>query len=197
MASHRGLALVAALAGLSSCVFVNEPLTTAQDSDEDSATDTGAADTGTDTGEPETHPCGPLTAFVSEIIDGDTIEINTGDRVRYLLIDTPEISGDSGAECWGPQATEYNRMLVEDRNIHLEYDAVCRDQYNRLLAYITVDELDGFEVNRAMLENGYACVLHIPPNGNARVAEFQGLEDTAKADEVGMWSACGTVACDF
>jgi hypothetical protein len=38
--------------------------------------------------------------------------------------------------------------------------------------------------------------LHIPPNGDARLAEFQALEDQARAEGRGMWSACAEVACD-
>jgi micrococcal nuclease len=52
------------------------------------------------------------------------------------------------------------------------------------------------EVNRTLLENGDACHLHIPPNGNTRAAEYLALEAAAKEAGVGMWGACGTILCD-
>jgi micrococcal nuclease len=126
------------------------------------------------------------------VIDGDTIELEDGQRIRYLLVDTPE-STNGENDCYGTQARDYNSTLVTGRAITIEYDEECQDRYGRLLAYVSVGEL---EVNRTLLEDGYACVLHIPPNGDSRVAEYQALENMAKAEDVGMWGACGTVACD-
>ena len=63
----------------------------------------------------------------------------------------------------------------------------------RLLAYI---ELDGRAINELMVERGYACVLHIPPNGESRIDEFQSLELAARMGMVGMWGACEEIACD-
>lgn len=195
LAPSCALALAVVAAG---CGF-GGPLTYGDDdTGEASASETSdATETETETGsEPETHPCGPTTGVVTAVLDGDTIELDSGARVRYLLIDTPEVGGE-GSDCWGPQASEFNAMMVLGETVHLDYDAVCRDKYHRLLAYVTIDGRDDVEINRTLLEQGYACLLHIPPNGNDRVAEYQALEDAAKQAEVGMWGACATVACDF
>jgi micrococcal nuclease len=141
---------------------------------------------------PAPHPCGPTLAVVDHVIDGDTIVLDDGQRIRYLLVDTPE-STNGENDCFGVEARDYNHTLVTGRTITMAYDEVCQDRYGRLLAYVSVDDV---EVNRTLLENGFACILHIPPNGNDRVAEYQALEDMAKADDVGMWNACGTVACE-
>jgi micrococcal nuclease len=141
---------------------------------------------------PGLHPCGPTSAVVDHVIDGDTIVLDDGQRIRYLLVDTPE-STNGHNDCYGAEAREYNNTLVTGRTITLSYDEECQDRFGRLLAYVSVDELD---VNRTLLEDGYACILHISPNGDDLVSEFQALEDMARADGVGMWSACGTVACD-
>ncbi len=195
MVSRVQVCLIAALGLLGSCV----PLIYSDTgSEEEDASETDAAtDTDTETtGEVEEHPCGPTRGVVSEVIDGDTIELSTGQRVRYILVDTPETGGDAGVECWGPQATEFNRSLVDQHPITLHYDDECRDQYNRLLAYITVDDTDDLDVNGALIENGFACVFYFPPNGDERIADYQALEDAAKASDLGMWGACATVACD-
>jgi micrococcal nuclease len=136
--------------------------------------------------------CGPTSATVTRIIDGDTVELQGGEHVRYLMIDTPESTGGAD-DCYGQEATAYNRDLVLDRRVKLSYDVECTDFYGRLLAYV---EVDGQEVNLRLVEYGYACVLYIPPNGEERRAEFSNLEAAAKAAGRGMWGACSVVTCD-
>lgn len=130
--------------------------------------------------------CGPTTAIVERIIDGDTIEIDAGERIRYLLVDTPELTSN---DCWAEEARVFNRDLVTGKEITLEYDTECRDAFGRLLAYVTVNEGDR-EVNPLLVERGYACVLHIPPNGGDRVAEFNSLQNAAEIENRGMWGNC-------
>lgn len=170
------------------CLGFGGPLVAETEEDGGEGTETG---TETDTGAPE-HPCGPTLGVVDRVIDGDTILLETGERVRYILVNTPEIT-DGKNECWGSESSAFNGMLVVGREITIEYDQECEDKYGRLLAYVSVDEL---EINRTLLEQGHACLLHIPPNGDARHAEYQALEDGAKQAGLGMWSACATVACD-
>jgi micrococcal nuclease len=134
--------------------------------------------------------CGPSTAVVERALDGDTVELSDGTRVRYILVDTPELSTE---DCWSDIAHETNRNLVEGRDITLTYDAECVDAYGRLLAYV---EVDGVDVNARLVEQGHACVLHISPNGDARADEFMNLEFVAQQDDIGMWGACDLIACD-
>lgn len=134
--------------------------------------------------------CGPSTGVVAEVIDGDTIELATGERVRYLMIDSPENTRET--ECYGPEATAYNRMLVEGQTVELSYDAECIDDYGRLLAYVRVNDR---EVNTLMVERGYACVLFIPPNGSDRYDEFDDLEFRAQSGNFGLWGVCETNPC--
>lgn len=135
--------------------------------------------------------CGPTTAVVSRVIDGDTVVLDSGERVRYLMIDTPE--NTSTTECYGPEATEENRTLVEGQTVELAYDVECTDKYGRLLAYVSVS---GREVNSILVERGYACVLYIPPNGTDRKSEFDDLELRAKSGDFGLWGACETNPCN-
>jgi micrococcal nuclease len=184
--SRRAWLPIVLLLGCSAagCLGFGGPLIAETDDDSESESETG----------PASNECGPTSAVVAYVVDGDTIVLESGDRVRYILVDTPEVTNGS-SECYGDEARDYNDMLVTGQSITLVYDEECRDNYGRLLAYVSVGEL---EVNRTLLENGYACILHISPNGDDRVAEYQALEDMAKAAGVGMWSesVCGTVACD-
>jgi micrococcal nuclease len=136
--------------------------------------------------------CGPTRALVVRVIDGDTVELEGGERLRYLMVDTPEISGGS-PECYGPEAAEFNRQLVEAKEVTIRYDVECTDRYDRLLGYV---EIDGRSVNRLLVERGLACVLRIPPNGEEVADEFASLEAAARARMVGMWGSCEDVPCD-
>lgn len=134
--------------------------------------------------------CGPSEAVVTAIVDGDTVDLDTGERVRYLMIDTPELSG---SECYSTNARQFNSDLVLNQTVTLDYDVECEDMFGRLLAYVSVN---GQEVNRLMVEQGYACDLYIPPNGEDRRDEFASLEALAKSEGRGMWGACQEVLCD-
>ncbi len=100
------------------------------------------------------------TAVVSRVIDGDTIELEGGEQVRYVGIDTPE-SGQPGFTA----ATERNTELVNGKTVTLD---VCEDEpldpYGRTLAYVIVGTT---VVNEVLLVEGLADPLHIPPCGNA------------------------------
>jgi micrococcal nuclease len=130
-------------------------------------------------------PCGPTSGHVARVVDGDTIELESGEKIRYLMIDTPESTTET--ECFGENAKQFNTDLVADKDIELAYDVECEDRFGRLLAYVTVG---GVEVNTLMVERGFACVLHIPPNGDDREDEFDALEAAAKAANRGLWGAC-------
>lgn len=134
--------------------------------------------------------CGPSEATVMRVIDGDTIEIDTGERVRYLMIDTPESTTEQ--ECWGPEATQANRDLVEGRVVRLHYDVECEDDYGRLLAYVERQEQI---INRVMVERGHACVLQISPNGEDVLDEYRDLEYAAEQLGKGMWAVCNPIPC--
>ena len=129
---------------------------------------------------------GPAEATVERVIDGDTIVLATGEKIRYLLVDAPETTNGHD-DCYGSNAAQFNRDLVAGKAVTLAYDVQCTDVYGRLLAYVSVD---GIDVNALMVERGYACVLHIPPDGDARAAEFATLQREARAMRRGLWSAC-------
>jgi micrococcal nuclease len=137
--------------------------------------------------------CGPTRAIVASVIDGDTVVLDSGEKVRYLMVDTPEITSGKH-DCYGQEARDYNEELVLGQEIELRYDAECSDNYGRLLAY--VDSPDG-EVNTLLIERGYGCVLYLPPNGRERESEFATLELEARQSKTGLWGACaGEVTCD-
>jgi len=128
---------------------------------------------------------------VDRVVDGDTIVLRSGERIRYLLVDTPESTGGK-VECFGAAAARFNTDLVLGQEVELTYDVECRDRFDRLLAYVTVA---GQDVSRLLVERGYACVLHIPPNGEDRADELEAIEARARAEGRGLWGECQVRPC--
>lgn len=141
----------------------------------------------------ETSPCGPTSGVVARVIDGDTIELESGEKIRYLLVDTPEST--TTTECFGPESATYNRELVEGKAVALAYGVECEDRFGRTLAYVT-EAGSGREINTLLVERGYACVLFIPPSGADRADEFDLIEDRARAENRGLWGACEDIPCN-
>ncbi len=136
--------------------------------------------------------CGPSSALVTRIVDGDTIELETGVKIRYLMVNAPETTSGHN-DCFGAEAVKFNTDLVLGKTVELSYDVECKDRFGRTLAYVSVD---GVEVNSRMLDRGYGCLLHIPPDGDSRLDEFKAIEAAAKAANRGLWGACNPIPCN-
>jgi micrococcal nuclease len=115
---------------------------------------------------------------VSRVIDGDTIELNTGKRVRLICIDTPDV-GESGYE----HAKDALTSFVLNKEVRLVKDVSETDKYGRLLRYVYVGELF---VNGMLVESGYAQVYRFPPDTEL-CDELETLEAEAKAQQIGIW----------
>lgn len=131
-----------------------------------------------------------LRAQVTEVVDGDTIEVSVDGRaedVRYIGIDTPEtVKPGSPVQCFGPQASAANRRLVGGRTARLVFDRERRDVYGRLLAYVYAG---GRFVNARLVRAGYARTLTIAPNV-AHAGLFHRLAKAAGRSGLGLWGAC-------
>ena len=131
-----------------------------------------------------------LRARVVRVVDGDTIVASVdGDDeyVRYIGVDTPEtVKPDTPVQCFGPNASDENHRLVEDRTVRLVFDREARDDYGRLLAYVYAG---GRFVNAELVRGGYARTLEISPN-TSHAAELQRLATRAGRAGKGLWGAC-------
>lgn len=126
------------------------------------------------------------TYYVKRVIDGDTILLADGRRVRYIGIDTPETKHPyRSEEYYGKEAYLYNKRLVEGKRVRLEFDVEKRDTYDRLLAYVYVDDIF---VNARLVEDGYARSYAYPPN--VKYADlFLRLEREARKNHRGLWAS--------
>ena len=118
------------------------------------------------------------TDLVTRVIDGDTVELSSGDRVRYIGIDTAETNTELGKAM-----TEYNRQLVEGQTVRLEFDKDKHDRYGRLLAYVFVGDVF---VNALLVKYGLARVMTVKPNTKYK-EYFELLEQEAREGKRGLW----------
>jgi len=132
------------------------------------------------------------TARVVRVVDGDTIKVAIGgrtDRVRYIGVDTPEtVKPGTPVQCFGHEASARNAALVAGQEVRLVPDREARDRYGRLLAYVYRASDDLF-VNAALVRDGYARTLTIPPN-DRYATRLRKLQAEARADRRGLWKAC-------
>jgi micrococcal nuclease len=144
------------------------------------------------------EPNGSVSARVTEVVDGDTIEVELaegGDEdVRYIGIDTPEtVKPGTPVECAGEEAHRLNERLVAGRRVTLRIGAEPRDDYGRLLAYVYVPGAGraggALFVNAELVRRGLARTLTIPPNDDF-AALFDRLAARAGRAGRGLWSAC-------
>jgi len=128
--------------------------------------------------------CGspPNTARVIQVIDGDTITIEGGYRVRYIGIDTPEVHPE--LETCGMEALEANRKLVEGKEVRLERDVSETDKYGRLLRYVYVDDIF---VNAELVRQGLAEAKAYPPDIEHQ-DYLDKLEAEARQAGRGIWA---------
>jgi len=139
-----------------------------------------------------TLPPSPIATgeyLVTRVIDGDTIEIEGGKRVRYIGIDTPEITS---TDCYGAEATRRNKELVLGKRVDLEKDVSETDRYGRLLRYVYVMAEKGtrIEVNKTLVQEGYAQASTYPPDISHQI-EFKNAEQQARDRGGGLWGKCG------
>ncbi len=120
----------------------------------------------------------PLT--VTRVIDGDTIELNNGERVRYIGANAPELSK---SQCWAQEAKQYNEQLVLNKHVRLEQDGEDKDAFGRLLRYVWVGDT---LINQQLIEEGaaYSFNFNIPHSKNDI---FENTENEAKEARRGLW----------
>ena len=136
--------------------------------------------------------------LVSRVVDGDTLVLETGERVRLIGIDTPELHVSNklyrdaqrtgqdvdAIKKLGMRSYAFTKNLVEGKRVSLEFDVTKYDKYDRLLAYVYLK--DGTFVNARIVEEGYASLMTYPPN--VRYANlFLKLYQEARRNHRGLW----------
>ena len=127
---------------------------------------------------------------VVRIVDGDTLVVTGGVRVRLIGINTPEsVDPRRPVECFGKEASAaLGRLVPPGTTVRLVHDVERTDRFGRTLAYL-YRQPDGLFVNAALVEQGFAEPATYPPNV-AHAGEFAALARHAREGRAGLWSAC-------
>ena len=138
-------------------------------------------------------PTATPPAVVVNVVDGDTLDVEVDgarERVRLILIDTPEVTGQ--AECFGREASDFvRRTVTPGTQLRLEKDVTERDRFNRLLRYVYLP--DGRMLNELVVDAGYAVVATFPPDVRHE-ATLREAERRARDANRGLWTACRATA---
>lgn len=132
---------------------------------------------------------------VTRVLDGDTIVVNGGVKVRYIGIDTPEFYGDSQeTECFAREAKIRNEQLMLGMTVRLESDVTDTDTYGRLLRYVYLDDprssiSDEVSINEILVHEGFAFARTFPPDV-ALQENLTKLEADARENNRGLWDSC-------
>ena len=134
------------------------------------------------------------TYLVTKVVDGDTIEIEGGQKVRYIGIDTPEtVDPRRLIGCFGKEASAKNKELVLGKKVRLEKDISETDKYGRLLRYVYLpaDKAgvgDSF-INKYLVAEGFAKASSYPPDIKYQEI-FRATEKSARESKKGLWGRC-------
>jgi micrococcal nuclease len=114
---------------------------------------------------------------VTNVIDGDTVVITGGERVRLLGIDTPE-----KGEFYYKEAKARLEQLAEKKEVFVEKERDDKDKYDRLLRYIFINNTN---INLKLVEEGYAnCYFY---QKSKYQETCKALEEKAQKEKIGIW----------
>ncbi len=122
---------------------------------------------------------------VERVVDGDTVVISGGERVRMIGINTPESVKEAGeVEYYGDEASKYSKNKLEGKMVYLEKDVSNKDDYDRLLRYIYLE--DGTFYNELIVKEGYAFARSYPPDIKYNEILHE-AEIYARENNLGLW----------
>jgi len=135
-------------------------------------------------------------AYVSRIVDGDTVEVTIDSKkykVRFIGINCPEYT--SKIEYYGKESTEYTSSMLINKYVFLEKDISETDKYDRLLRYVwleipisnSIEEIKSKMFNGLLVSNGYANATIYPPDVKYSI-QFNKLASDAKNNNLGLWN---------
>jgi endonuclease YncB( thermonuclease family) len=127
---------------------------------------------------------------IDHVVDGDTVALRDGRRVRLVQIDTPEVF--FGVECYGRAASRRAKlMLPPGTRVRLRPEPAADrvDRYGRLLRYV-VRARGGMNVNIRLVAVGAAAPYFYDRQRGRYANLLERLAKRARARKLGLWRAC-------
>ncbi|MBE1236544.1 thermonuclease family protein [Phaeovibrio sulfidiphilus] len=125
---------------------------------------------------------------VTDVVDGDTVVLDTGREVRLVGIQAPKLPlGRKGFAEWplAPESRQALVDLVDGRTVTLHAGGATEDRHGRILAHLVTD--DGVWIQGEMISRGLARVYTFPDN-RALTEALYGREADARAARAGIWA---------
>ncbi len=139
-----------------------------------------------------TAAAGSESAVVASVSDGDTLRTTSGEKIRLLQIDAPELHGD----CFGKAALSALKQLTPKGTpitLVRDPDLDQTDRYGRLLRYVMVH---GTNVNVALVRGGTASPYFFRKQRGAYARDLLAAVEDARAAGRGYWGACPRARLD-
>jgi endonuclease YncB( thermonuclease family) len=96
-----------------------------------------------------------IIANVTKVIDGDTIDIESGERIRFAIVNTPE-RGQPGYQ----EAKQWTTDRCLGKNAVIDLDSAQPPTYGRLVGLVYCYDVEAHFVNLELLQQGLAVVMH-------------------------------------
>lgn len=124
---------------------------------------------------------------VAHVVDGDTVVLKDGGKVRLLGVNAPEKEFEQRpAQPYALEALLLLRELTEGKLVKLVRGEVEKDRYGRVLGYLEL--MDGTDVQAKLLQQGYGFAVAFPPDID-RLEQYQHAESIARQQQLGVWSS--------
>ena len=128
---------------------------------------------------------------VSYVIDGDTVILESGTRIRMIGINAPERESENQmAEPYALEARLALIELVEGVAVRVIAGKEKFDRYGRMLAYLQLQ--DGTDIQASIVARGYAAVIAFPPNIDS-INQYLVVENLARSKKLGIWGNADTI----
>lgn len=137
---------------------------------------------------------GLVVATVSDVVDGDTITLSDGSKVRLIGVNTPESTNKT--EEYGKEASDYTTTALKGKTVYLQKDVSETDRYGRLLRLVWLDiptsvtdenEIREKMFNAKLVLDGYAEPSTYDPD--VTYSEyFKDFAREARESSTGLWA---------
>ena len=119
------------------------------------------------------------------VIDGDTIELEGKEIMRFIGVDTPETKDPrKPVEYFGEEASDFTKNLLEGKMLRLEFDQTKIDRYGRTLAYVFLE--DNTFINAEIVKQGFGFAYTKYPF--KYMEDFRRYEREARENKRGLWA---------
>jgi micrococcal nuclease len=125
---------------------------------------------------------------VTRVIDGDTIVISTGEKVRLLGVDTPELHHPSKpVQCYAEEAKRFTESQVLNKVVVLAFEGASKDKYGRILAWVWYGPNNRTLLNAEIIRQGYGFSYRKYPT--SKMEMFNRFEQEARSKQLGLWNS--------